>query len=67
MSTTYRAAYYAAPQSTGVLLTQPEHASLSDTDLIAEAMAEAERAGLLGAECPADAFRACIVIGDWTE
>lgn len=67
--TTYRAAYYAAPQSTGIVLTAPEHAVLSDDALIAEAMAEAERAGLYGGDdkLTEGQFRADLHIGEWTE
>jgi len=42
------------------VLTLPEHAHLSDDDLLAEAMAEAERQGM-------DLSYGQIVIGVWTE
>lgn len=66
---TYRAAMYTEPQSVGVVLTAPEHSELSDTDLIAEAMAEAERAGLFGGDdYPTEAeFRARVIVGEWTD
>jgi hypothetical protein len=72
MSTTYRAAYLAATQAStsgGWVLTLPEHADLSDADLMAEA-----RKGLAeyNDNCNADngvepATEADIIIGDWTE
>lgn len=66
---TYRAAMYIEPQSVGLVLTGPEHATMSDADLIAEAMAEASRAGLYGGEdkLTEDEFRARVIVGEWTE
>jgi len=66
---TYRAAMYTEPRSVGVVLTAPEHAALSDADLIAEAMAEAGRAGLFGGEdkLTEAEFRARVIVGEWTE
>ncbi len=71
MNTTYRAAYLAAPQdstSGGWVLTLPEHADLSDADLMAEA-----RKGMAeyNDNCRADngaepANEADIIIGEWT-
>lgn len=74
MSKTYRAAYFYEVESNGVglVLTGEEHASLSDEALIEEAVAEAHRAGLIGADEEANQvteqrLRSCLVIGDWTE
>ncbi len=71
MSTTYRAAYLAAPQSStsgGFALTTPEQSHLSDADLIAAALpalaeynSSAEAIGEDG--CSEDE----IVIGDWRD
>jgi len=71
MSTTYRAAYIAAPQSStsgGFVLTTPEQSHLSDADLIAAALpalaeynSSAEAIGEDG--CSEDE----IVIGDWLD
>jgi len=68
---TFRAAYIVAPQdstSGGYCLTTPEHADLSDADLIAAALpalaeynAGAEAIGEEGAT------EADILIGDWKE
>jgi hypothetical protein len=61
-TTTFRAAYVAAEAGSigaGILLTGPEHADLSDADLLAEARAEWERIG--------DGSEPAIVIGEWTE
>ena len=62
MKTTYRAAISYSADDTqhqgGQPLTGPEHADLSDEALLAEARAEAKRAGL-----PEDSE---IVIGQWT-
>lgn len=60
MTTTYRAAYWTDGQGAEIVLTLPEHAHLSDDDLLAEAMAEAERQGM-------DLSYGQIVIGIWTE
>ena len=72
MSTTYRAAYLAASfgnNGAGWVLTLPEHASLSDADLMAEA-----RIGLAehNDNCTADngvspATEADIIIGQWRD
>jgi len=59
MTTTYRAAYWTDGQAE-IVLTLPEHAHLSDDDLLAEALAEAERQGM-------DLSYGQIVIGIWTE
>jgi len=59
MTTTYRAAYWTDGKAE-IVLTLPEHAHLSDDDLLAEAMAEAERQGM-------DLSYGQIVIGVWTE
>ena len=66
---TYRAAYLAAPHSStsgGFVLTLPEHADLSDADLIAAALpclaeynADAQAIGEDGAT------ESEIIIGDW--
>lgn len=71
MSHTYRAAYIEAPQSStsgGFVLTLPEHAGLSDADLIKAALpalkdynADAEAIGEAGAT------EADILIGDWRD
>ena len=68
--TTYRAAIYCAPQSAGVVLTGPEHAALSDDDLLAEALREAAEAGLIGDDgdrLTKDEFFAGLHIGEWME
>lgn len=69
--TTYRAAYLAAPQSStsgGFVLTLPEHAEMSDSDLISAALpclAEYNAASeAIGEE---GATEADIIIGDWRE
>jgi len=59
MQTTYRAAYWTDGEGAEVVLTAPEHADLSDDELLAEAQAEAERAGV-------DLTTGRIEIGDWT-
>jgi hypothetical protein len=72
MSTTYRAAYLAADfgsNSGGWVLTLPEHASLSDADLLAEAV---NGLAEYNENCNADNGVAPktardILIGDWTE
>lgn len=61
--TTYRAAYI-----NDVVLTGPEHARLDDKALMAEAIAEAERTGLIGDDehqIRADEAADRITIGDW--
>lgn len=57
---TYRAAYWTDGKGAEVVLTGPEHAHLSDEELIAEARKEAESAGL-------DLSYGEIVVGEWTE
>ena len=67
---TYRAAYFAAPQSAGVVLTAPKHADRSDAELRAEAEAEAERAGLIGTDAhqvTPEQFAAGLHVGQWKE
>ena len=50
---TYRACYYLAQdRQSDIVLTGPEHAHLSDDDLIAEAIAEARRGDLVGDDPP---------------
>lgn len=56
---TYRAAYWTNGRGAEVVLTLPEHSHLSDEELLAEAMAEAERQGM-------DLYGQ-IVIGEWAE
>lgn len=69
--TTFRAAYLVAPQSStsgGWCLTTPEHAELSDADLIAaalSALAEYNAAAKSIGEEGVDESE--IVIGDWRE
>jgi len=58
--TTYRAAYWTDGKGAEVVLTLPEHAGLSDEELIAEAKRYAEEIGL-------DLSYGEIVIGEWTE
>lgn len=70
--TTFRAAYLAYPQSAGVVLTGPEHATLSDEALRSEALAEAHRAGIIGTDSDAhqttpEDFERLLCIGDWKE
>ena len=63
MSTTFKAAYLAddgSSTSGGFLLTSQEQAHLSDSELLMEAMKEAEAIGL-------DVSESDITIGDWTE
>ena len=70
---TYRAAYIGQ-----TLLTELKHIHLSDTDLLAAAMAEAERVGILtddsaetlepvGACIHRAAFADTVTVGDWTD
>lgn len=64
-TSTYRAALYGE-----IRLTGPEHAHLSDDDLIAEAMAEVNRAKLevtYGGERVRDIEEEDLSIEDWTE
>jgi len=56
----FRAAYWTDGKGAEVRLTGPEHAHLSDEDLLAEARAEAERVGL-------DLSYGEIVIGEWAD
>ena len=55
----YRAAYVGE-----TVLTGPEHAHMSDADLVTEALAEARRAGLLGDE-PHQITADDLEIGTW--
>jgi len=57
---TYRAAYWTNGKGAEVVLTLPEHAHLSDEELIAEATRYAEEVGL-------DLSYGEIVIGEWAE
>lgn len=74
--TTYRACYRTTSDGQGeTVLTGPEHASWDDDALIAEAIAEAERAGIVSADADPDddhdpslsyeQLRAGLQIGDW--
>ena len=71
--TTYRACYYATPGGQAeTVLTLPEHAALSDDALLAEALAEADRAGLIGDDDPEDLLTHQqlvdgLTIGEWTD
>lgn len=71
MSITYRAAYLAAPQdstSGGFVLTLPEHADLSDEDLMAEAIKCLDEYNEAQTACDAPlADESDILIGEWTE
>ena len=58
--TTYRAAYWTDGQGAEVVLTLPEHAHMSDKELIAEAQQYAKEIGL-------DTSYGRIEIGEWTE
>ncbi len=63
MSHTYRAAYIAddgSSTSGGLRLTTEDQSSLSDRELLAEAMKEADSIGIQVSESD-------INIGDWTE
>ena len=61
MTKPYRAAYYVSPdQQSSVVLTRPEHSSLPDAELIAEALRGLEEAGVR------DVVANRIVIGNWT-
>lgn len=67
---TYRAAIYRHPAGSETVLTGPEHAHLPDEDLLAEALAEARRHGLIGdgwPQVPEELFRRRLYIGEWTE
>jgi hypothetical protein len=57
---TYKAAYWTDGKGAEVVLTLPEHAHLSNEELIAEALREAEKVGL-------DMSYGEIVVDDWTE
>jgi hypothetical protein len=65
---TYRAAYIYTPgdNTAGTVLTLPEHAGLSDADLMKEAMAEVRSARLLDEDGQL-LTDADICIGDWTD
>jgi len=57
---TYRAAYWTDGKDAEVVLTLPEHAHLSDEELIAEARRYAEEVGL-------DLSYGTIVVGEWED
>jgi len=59
--TEYRAAYV-----NDCVLTGPEHQNLTDEDLLTEAMAEADRMGIIGQEAPNNLAREKIQIGMWS-
>ncbi|HEY8450007.1 MAG TPA: hypothetical protein VIL95_05950 [Bacillota bacterium] len=64
----YRAAIYRHPSGSETVLTGLEHAGLPDEDLLAEALAEARRHGLIGDErpqVPEDTFRRRLYVGVW--
>lgn len=66
----YRSAYLSFPDGAEIVLTSPEQSHYSDDALRAEALAEAERAGLIGPEWPQvslDDFHRYLVIGLWRE
>jgi len=71
MSKTYRAAIlFSADRQGSTALTAPEHAGLSDADLLAEAQREIERADIR--RCPhddehGDLCGGTVEIGEWTE
>jgi hypothetical protein len=58
MGHTYRAAYWTDDKGGELVLTAPEHASMTDEELIAEATAEAERNGV-------DLSYGEIRVGEW--
>jgi len=58
--TMYRAAYWTDGRGAEIVLTLPEHAHLSDEDLLAEARRYAEEVGL-------ELSYGEIVIGEWAE
>ena len=61
MTTSYRAAYLlSSDKQAELVLTAPEHAEMSDDELRAEALAEAERAGV-------NIGDGTIEIGTWTQ
>lgn len=61
MTTTYRAAYWLSADRQGQLvLTSPEQSHLSDEELMAAALREAEENGL-------DVSKGDIHIGEWKE
>lgn len=71
-TTTYRAAFFLADNGASTVLTTEAHASLSDDALRAEALAEADRARLIGDDTEAGqvtyaAFFDGLRIGNWTE
>ena len=57
---TYRAAYWTDGKGAEVVLTLPEHAHMSDEELLAEAQRYAEEQGL-------DLSYGEIVIGEWAD
>lgn len=57
----FRAAYWIRKDGQGeVLLTGPEHAGMAEEELLAEARAEAERAGM-------ELTAGKIEVGEWTD
>lgn len=76
-ATSYRAAYYSNPKTGAeTVLTGPEHSHLDDDALLAQAIAEAERAGIVDIdETDAEAafprltveqLRTRLTVGVWT-
>lgn len=76
-TTAYRAAYFLAQNGNCTLLTGPEHAHLTDDELCAEALAEAQRGDIIDMDetDPEAAFPRItreqfvdgLHIGEWTE
>jgi len=60
---TYRAAYLKG--GSGTVLTGPEHATLTDEQLLAEARRELEKVGVGDAFDTVDAAMEAVAIGDW--
>ena len=56
----YRAAYWTDGRGAEIVLTLPEHAHMSDEELIAEARRHAEEQGF-------DLSYGTIVVGEWIE
>lgn len=70
--THWRACYYvSADGQYDMVMTGPEHAHLTDDELVEEALAEADRAGLIGEDdeshTPRDLFEKQLRIGEWME
>lgn len=66
----YRACYYQTPDGQSeTVLTAPEHAHMTDDDLLTEALACAEGAGLIGShpKIPLEDFVGRLRIGEWRE